>query len=56
MNRLRLASLTLALLVAAVPTRAESPDAAKLKTAFDDIDRLFTTFAAEGHVPGAAWG
>jgi CubicO group peptidase (beta-lactamase class C family) len=31
-------------------------DAAKLKSAFADIDRLFAQFGAESHVPGAAWG
>ncbi|HEX3702082.1 MAG TPA: serine hydrolase domain-containing protein [Vicinamibacterales bacterium] len=41
----------------ASPSRADDPDrAAKLKTAFPDIDRLFREFAADGHVPGAAWG
>jgi CubicO group peptidase (beta-lactamase class C family) len=49
-------ALALALVFAAGPARAESPDTAKLKTAFADIDRLFTAFAADGHVPGAAWG
>jgi CubicO group peptidase (beta-lactamase class C family) len=28
----------------------------KLSTAFTDIDRIFTEFAARTHVPGAAWG
>src|SRR5262245_26856753 len=35
------------------------PDAdrrAKLAGAFADIDRLFEKFAADSHVPGAAWG
>src|SRR5262249_15163649 len=31
-------------------------DRAKLATAFAEIDRLFTEFAKEQHVPGAAWG
>jgi CubicO group peptidase (beta-lactamase class C family) len=35
----------------------EDPNrAAKLATAFADIDRLFTEFAKATHVPGAAWG
>ena len=43
--------------IAAPPSRAADADrAAKLKTAFPDIDRLFQEFAADGHVPGAAWG
>jgi len=32
------------------------PDRAKLAGAFADIDRLFTDFATQQHVPGAAWG
>jgi CubicO group peptidase (beta-lactamase class C family) len=31
-------------------------DRAKLATAFAEVDRLFTEFAKEQHVPGAAWG
>src|SRR6476620_6227042 len=38
-----------------MPTSAQA-DRAKLATAFADIDRLFTEFAAQQHVPGAAWG
>ena len=32
------------------------PDRAKLAGAFADIDRLFTDFTTQQHVPGAAWG
>jgi CubicO group peptidase (beta-lactamase class C family) len=32
------------------------PDRATLASAFADIDRLFTAFTTEQHVPGAAWG
>src|SRR4029077_3534270 len=31
-------------------------DRAKLEVAFVEVDRLFTQFANEQHVPGAAWG
>jgi CubicO group peptidase (beta-lactamase class C family) len=31
-------------------------DRAKLAAAFADIDRLFTEFTTQQHVPGAAWG
>ena len=31
-------------------------DRSKLATAFAEVDRLFTEFATEQHVPGAAWG
>jgi CubicO group peptidase (beta-lactamase class C family) len=31
-------------------------DRATLTSAFAEIDRLFTAFAAHNHVPGAAWG
>jgi CubicO group peptidase (beta-lactamase class C family) len=37
------------------PASAQA-DRAKLATAFADIDRLFTDFATQQHVPGAAWG
>jgi CubicO group peptidase (beta-lactamase class C family) len=32
------------------------PDRDRLAGAFADIDRLFTDFATQQHVPGAAWG
>jgi CubicO group peptidase (beta-lactamase class C family) len=32
------------------------PDRSKLAGTFADIDRLFTDFATQQHVPGAAWG
>ena len=32
------------------------PDRAKLATAYAEVDRLFTEFAKDQHVPGAAWG
>jgi len=48
---------TIALTLVALSTEINAqPDRAKLATAFDDIDRLFTEFAAQSHVPGAAWG
>jgi CubicO group peptidase (beta-lactamase class C family) len=57
MNRASLAAVALTVLVAGGPVRgADSSNSAKLKTAFPEIDRLFTAFAADGHVPGAAWG
>src|SRR5919204_5417671 len=41
----------------AEPARFADPQRrAKLATAFDDIDRMFTEFAVQNHVPGAAWG
>ena len=39
------------------PARFADPErAAKLATAFGDVDRLFREFATREHVPGAAWG
>jgi CubicO group peptidase (beta-lactamase class C family) len=38
------------------PRFADAQRRAKLATAFDDIDRMFTEFAVQNHVPGAAWG
>ena len=39
------------------PARFADPDrAAKLATAFGEIDRMFREFARREHVPGAAWG
>ena len=35
------------------PTSAQT-DRAKLAAAFADVDRLFTDFATQQHVPGAA--
>lgn len=43
------------MLCVAVPLGAQS-DRAKLATAFAEVDRLFTEFATQQHVPGAAWG
>ena len=37
------------------PASAQA-DRAKLAAAFADVDRLFTDFATQQHVPGAAWG
>src|SRR4029077_740389 len=31
-------------------------DRAKLSASFADVDRIFTRFATETHVPGAVWG
>jgi CubicO group peptidase (beta-lactamase class C family) len=57
MNRPGRFLLMLAWLVAAGAVRAADGDnAAKLKTAFAGIDRLFQDFTTEAHVPGAAWG
>jgi len=42
-------------LTGAGPTGAQS-DETRLATAFADVDRLFTEFATQAHVPGAAWG
>jgi CubicO group peptidase (beta-lactamase class C family) len=44
--------------IAAAP-QARVPDTSRraaLAQAFSEIDRLFTRFAADTHVPGAAWG
>ena len=48
------AGAALAMLVA--PSLAAQADRTKMATAFADIDRLFTDFATQQHVPGAAWG
>src|SRR4249920_686401 len=41
----------------AAPPRFADPDRrVKLERAFPEIDRLFEKYAAENHVPGAAWG
>src|SRR5262245_62227110 len=41
----------------AAPARFSDPDRrAKLERAFPEIDRLFEKYAADAHVPGAAWG
>ncbi len=56
-----------ALLSCAMPTRADAqpataaapdtlPRVAALAAAFPEIDRLFTAYAREAHVPGMAWG
>jgi CubicO group peptidase (beta-lactamase class C family) len=57
MNRLALSLVVVALVGGPASSHADDGDnAAKLKTGFADIDRLFREFAAESHVPGAAWG
>ncbi len=38
------------------PQFADPQRATKLRTAFPEIDRLFTAFAEKSHVPGIAWG
>ena len=46
-------------LVAAIPATApaQTPDrAAALAPAYADVDRIFTDYARDGHVPGMAWG
>jgi CubicO group peptidase (beta-lactamase class C family) len=41
----------------APPSAFSDPDrAAKLAAAYPEIDRLFEKYAADAHVPGAAWG
>jgi CubicO group peptidase (beta-lactamase class C family) len=48
---------TIALTLVALSTEINAqPDRAKLAAAFDEVDRLFTEFATQSHVPGAAWG
>jgi CubicO group peptidase (beta-lactamase class C family) len=49
-------ALALALTLLAVSPRAQPPRRATLTEAFADVDRLFTQFMADRHVPGAAWG
>jgi CubicO group peptidase (beta-lactamase class C family) len=49
------AVVALALTLSAASPRAQ-PAAQKLTEAFADVDRLFTRFMADRHVPGAAWG
>src|SRR6185295_16349573 len=49
------AGLALALTLLSVSPRAQTPNP-KLPEAFADVDRLFTQFMADRHVPGAAWG
>ena len=41
----------------ASPAAAQAPDrAGALAPAFAEIDRVFTDYARDGHVPGMAWG
>jgi CubicO group peptidase (beta-lactamase class C family) len=50
---------TVLVVLSAATTHAQFADAnrrAKLRTAFADIDRIFSDFATRQHVPGAAWG
>jgi len=54
-TRLILAALPSAVL--ALPASAQGPDrAAAFAPAFPDVDRAFTDYAREAHVPGMAWG
>jgi len=54
-TRLILAALASAVL--ALPASAQGPDrAAAFAPAFPDVDRAFTDYAREAHVPGMAWG
>ena len=55
MIRTLVTTVAVVLALVAAPL-AQPPAAAKLAEAYADIDRLFTQFAAERHVPGAAWG
>ena len=60
MMRMRRLVILVAVVVAVVAfgsaPSAGQADRATLNTAFAEVDRLFQAFAAEGHVPGAAWG
>jgi CubicO group peptidase (beta-lactamase class C family) len=38
------------------PAFADAQRAAKLAAAFPEIDRIFTAFVEQAHVPGAGWG
>jgi CubicO group peptidase (beta-lactamase class C family) len=52
-----LACLLIAQQASIPPARFADPDRrARLERAFPDIDRLFEKYAADSHVPGAAWG
>jgi CubicO group peptidase (beta-lactamase class C family) len=48
--------VTLLVTLFVVVPGAQPPAAPKLADAFAGVDRLFTNFTAERHVPGAAWG
>jgi CubicO group peptidase (beta-lactamase class C family) len=52
----RWATIAGVLVLAATPHVWAQSDRVKLAAAFDDVDRLFTDFTAQQHVPGAAWG
>jgi CubicO group peptidase (beta-lactamase class C family) len=52
----RAVAIATALVVSLPPHVGAQADRAKLATAFAEVDRLFTEFATQQHVPGAAWG
>jgi len=55
--RLRLTLAIAASLAIESPASAvRDADRARLATAFGDVDRIFTQFVQQAHVPGAAWG
>jgi CubicO group peptidase (beta-lactamase class C family) len=56
MRRIVLCVVTAVLVSGGWTPASAQADRAKLATAFADIDRLFTDFATQQHVPGAAWG
>jgi len=49
-------AVCIALIVSSGAIVHAQADRAKLAAAFADVDRLFTEFAVQSHVPGAAWG
>ena len=53
---IRIFGAGLALAVTTLVLQAQQPPPAALAGAFADVDRLFTQFMADRHVPGAAWG
>ena len=48
--------LTTATLPAQSPGFSDPARVAKLSSSFDDIDRVFRTYAEREHIPGAVWG
>jgi CubicO group peptidase (beta-lactamase class C family) len=56
MKRIFGAAVSLVVALAFAAPRAQQPPSAAAAGAFADLDRLFTQFMADRHVPGAAWG
>jgi CubicO group peptidase (beta-lactamase class C family) len=56
MRRIVVCVVTAALVGGGWTPASAQADRAKLAAAFADVDRLFTDFATQQHVPGAAWG